>query len=57
MALDLQPGEYEIDMVYRAAGANAGIAVSAAFILLYLLIVAVPKIKGAARRTRDEKKN
>lgn len=57
VALDLQPGEYEIDMVYRAAGANAGIAVSAAFILLYLLIVTVPKIKGAARRTRDEKKN
>lgn len=50
VALDLEPGEYEIEMEYRAAGADAGIAVSAVFLFLYLLIVMLPRIKSGYKK-------
>lgn len=43
VAIDLEPGEYEIEMTYRAAGANAGIAVSIVCVLLFVSIIAVRK--------------
>ncbi|MGN0403458.1 MAG: YfhO family protein [Acetatifactor sp.] len=56
VALDLEPGEYEIQMEYRAAGADAGIVVSAVFLTLYIFIVAFPKIKSACTRNTNSKR-
>lgn len=45
VAIDLEPGEYEVEMKYRAAGANAGIAVSIVSILLFVSIAVIRKRK------------
>lgn len=53
VALDLEPGQYEIEMEYRAAGANAGIAVSLVSIAVFVSIVAIQRRQG--RRKGQER--
>lgn len=58
VAFDLEPGEYEIEMKYRAAGANAGIAVSIVCIILFAAIAVIQKRQKLQKgqKPKQEKK-
>lgn len=54
VAFDLEPGEYEIEMKYRAAGANAGIVVSIVCIILFVSIAVLQK-RQKLRKVQEPK--